>query len=120
MATPLGVIALQNRRLQVRKGTDVPGGFVGKTGLQIRVGAEVTIRSVGVPHASFTWGNTGADSFGRVFRVPACRAPASAPHARWLTYPGLIATDGRGCLTIRVQEGGRHEDMRLGAGAPCR
>jgi len=118
-ATPLGSVAFQNGRFQIHAESDVPGGYVGKTGLQIRVGREVWIRSVGSPHAAFVWGNTGVHAFGRVFRVPACPAPASAPQARWLTYPGLIATDGRGCLRIRVQEGDRHEDLTIGAGAAC-
>ena len=118
-ATPLGSVAFQNDRLQIHAENDVPGGHVGKTGLQIRVGREVTIRSVGSPHAAFLWGNTGGSAFGMVVRVPACQAPASAPHARWLTYPGLIATDGRGCLRLRVTTAGRHADLRIGAGAAC-
>ncbi len=119
-AVPLGVVSLQSRRIQIHKEADVPGGHVGKTGLQVRVGQEISIRSVGLPHASFNWGNTGAADFGRVFRIPACEAPASAPKARWLTYPGLIAVDRPGCLRLRITAGGRHADVRIGAGAACR
>jgi len=115
----LDSVAVQNGRMQIHGESDVPGGYVGKTGLQIRVGREVTIRSVGSPRAAFLWGNTGGSTFGRVFTVPACKAPRTARHARWLTYPGLIATDGRGCLRLRVTTGDRHADLRIGAGAAC-
>jgi len=119
MSVALGSVALQNSRFQVRAEAGVPGGHVGKTGLQVRIGREVTIRSVGSPRAAFNWGNRGQDDFGRVFRVPACHAPDAARHSRWLTYPGLIATDGRGCLHLRISSGDRQQTLWIGAGAAC-